>query len=95
MEGWTVKTTLREKTEEPEGQYNRMVVSFKGTNYEVSGRPFCFAGYSEKSILRKCMIVVDDYLSSGSPPPCPKCGKTANMILHGKEWVCHSTHPKE
>lgn len=25
-------------------------------------------------------------------PECPKCGKRSNMILHGEEWVCHSTH---
>jgi ribosomal protein S27AE len=25
-------------------------------------------------------------------PECPRCGKRSNMVLHGDEWVCHSTH---
>lgn len=25
-------------------------------------------------------------------PKCPKCGSRSNMVLHDKEWVCHSTH---
>lgn len=28
-------------------------------------------------------------------PVCPDCGKSSNMVLHGNEWVCHSTHIKK
>ena len=32
------------------------------------------------------------YLANLAKPVCPKCGTSINMVLHGDEWVCHSTH---
>lgn len=31
--------------------------------------------------------------TNSDKPECQKCGRRSNMVLHGDEWVCHSTHP--
>lgn len=57
-----VTETLKISTPEPEGQYNRMIINFNNKYYEVSGHPFCFAGYDIGTIRKKCIVEVEKFL---------------------------------
>lgn len=65
---YKVRETLRNPTQEPEGdQYNRMVVAYNGNNYEVSGTPYCFSGFSNKKIRSRCLQCIEAFVNIKKP----------------------------